>query len=76
MGYTHWLYLNFKISSELPKTSHLFISITGEQKSIAVDDIAVWLGRLTANAKIATVLDSIPASSDKAEPEGRQMNQC
>ncbi len=31
--------------------------------------------RLTANAKVATVLGSIPASSDTVESEGRQMKQ-
>ncbi len=36
-------------------------------------DLAKWLERLTANAKVATVLDSISASSDKVESEGRQM---
>ncbi len=36
-----------------------------------------WLlvrARLTASAKDATVLGSIPASSDKVESEGRQVN--
>ncbi len=28
------------------------------------------------NAKVATVLDLIPASSDTVESEGRQMKQC
>ncbi len=37
-------------------------------------DLAEWLKRLTAN--VATVLDSIPASSDTVESEGRQMKQC
>jgi hypothetical protein len=33
--------------------------------------------RVAANAKIATtVLGSIPASSDTAESEGRQVEQC
>ncbi len=32
--------------------------------------------RLTANAEVATVLGSIPASSDTVESEGRQMKQC
>ncbi len=32
--------------------------------------------RKTANAKVATVLGSIPASSYIAESEGRQMKQC
>jgi hypothetical protein len=39
-------------------------------------DLAEWLERLTANAVVATVLGSIPASSDTVESEGRQMKQC
>ncbi len=39
-------------------------------------DLAEWLKRLTANAVVATVLVSIPASSDTVESEGRQMKQC
>jgi hypothetical protein len=31
---------------------------------------------VTANAKVTTVLDSIPASSDTVESEGRQIKQC
>ncbi len=31
---------------------------------------------LTANAEVATVLGSIPASSDIVESEARQMKQC
>jgi hypothetical protein len=38
--------------------------------------VHAWLERLTANAKVATVLGSIPASSDTVESEGRQMKQC
>ncbi len=34
------------------------------------------LERLTANAVVATVLGSTPASSDTVESEGRQMKQC
>jgi hypothetical protein len=34
------------------------------------------LERLIANAKVATVLGSIPASSDTVDSEGRQMKQC
>jgi hypothetical protein len=32
--------------------------------------------RLAVDAKVATVLGSIPASSDTVESEGRQMKQC
>ncbi len=39
-------------------------------------DLAEWLERLTANAEVAAVLASIPASSDTVESEGRQMKQC
>ena len=39
-------------------------------------DLAEWLERLTANAVVATVLGSIPASSDTVKSEGRQMKQC
>jgi hypothetical protein len=35
-----------------------------------------WLERPTANAKVETVLGSIPASSDTVESEGWQMKQC
>jgi hypothetical protein len=34
------------------------------------------LERLTANAPVATVLGSIPASVGTVESEGRQMKQC
>jgi hypothetical protein len=46
---------------------------------IAVDhgwDLAEWLECLNANAKVAPVLGSIPASSDAVESEERQMKQC
>ncbi len=39
-------------------------------------DLAEWWKSLTANAKVAIVLGSIPASSDTVESEGRQMKQC
>ncbi len=39
-------------------------------------DLAEWLERLTAYAEVATVLVSIPASSDTVESEGWQMKQC
>jgi hypothetical protein len=35
----------------------------------------VWLEGLTANAKVATFLGSIPASSDTVKSECRQMKQ-
>jgi hypothetical protein len=39
-----------------------------------VDEISTE--RLTANAKVATGLGSIPASTDTVVSEGRQMKQC
>ncbi len=39
-------------------------------------DLAKGLKRLAVNAKVATVLGSIPASFDTVESEGRQMKQC
>jgi hypothetical protein len=39
-------------------------------------DLAEWLEHLTASAIVATVLNSIPASSDTVESEGRQIKQC
>ncbi len=39
-------------------------------------DLAKWLESLTANAEVATVPDSILASSDTVESEGRQTKQC
>jgi hypothetical protein len=39
-------------------------------------ELTEWLERLTANAKVATDLGSIPASSDTVESEGWQMKQC
>jgi hypothetical protein len=38
--------------------------------------LAKWLERLAVNAKVATVLCLIPASSNTVESEGRQMKQC
>jgi hypothetical protein len=38
--------------------------------------VVEWLDLLTANAKVATVLGLIPASSDRVADEGRQMKQC
>ncbi len=39
-------------------------------------DLAERLERLAVNAKVATVLGSIPAFSDTVESEKRQMKQC
>jgi hypothetical protein len=40
-----------------------------------VDEIAEWLELLTADAEVATVLGSIPASSDTATNDS-EMKQC
>ncbi len=37
---------------------------------------AEWLERQTANGEVATILGSIPTSSDTVETEGRKMKQC
>ncbi len=39
-------------------------------------DLAKWLERLNAKAKVATVLSLVLAFSDTAESEERQMKQC
>ncbi len=39
-------------------------------------DLAEWLERLTVNGVVASVLVSLPASSDTVESEGRQTKQC
>jgi hypothetical protein len=39
-------------------------------------DVAEWLERLTANAKVAAVLGSILAPFDIVESKRRQMKQC
>jgi hypothetical protein len=43
---------------------------------VGMRPIAKWLERLAVHAKVATVFDSILASSDTVEAEGRQMKQC
>ncbi len=45
------------------------------QENVCGWDLAEWLERLTANAVVATILGSIPASSDTVEYEGRQIKQ-
>jgi hypothetical protein len=45
-------------------------SLLGMRSTLVVTE------RLTANAEVAKVLGSIPASSDIVESEGRQMKQC
>jgi hypothetical protein len=47
----------------------------------SVDEIwpSLWMSSsrvVRANAVVATVLGSIPASSDSVESEGRQLKQC
>jgi hypothetical protein len=53
-----------------------FISTSAFKVSVSGWDVAEWLERLTDNAEVATVLGSIPASSDTVESEGRQRKQC
>jgi hypothetical protein len=43
---------------------------------VKVRDLVECLERLTANAVVASVLGSIPASSDTVESEERRMKQC
>jgi hypothetical protein len=43
---------------------------------LVVEICSEWLERLNANAKVATVLGSMPASFDTVESQGRQMKQC
>ncbi len=60
-----------------------YASDTGE-RTILMDqgsysslvDLAECLERLTANAKVATVLGSIPSYSDSVESERRHIKQC
>ncbi len=59
-------------ASAAPTLAHRFKVV-----NLRGSDLALWLERLTANAEVATVLGSIPASSsDTVESEGRQMKQC
>ena len=51
-----------------------FLSYFAQVSSIW--DLAELLECLAVNAKVATVLGSIPASSDTVESEGQQMKQC
>ncbi len=44
--------------------------VTEKLSEIKEWNVAEWLERLTANAEVATVLCSIPASSDTAESNG------
>jgi hypothetical protein len=55
----------------------LFLYVIYIQWYVAASNIFLkWLERLTVNAYVAIVLGSIPASSDTAESEGRQMKLC
>ncbi len=66
--YSVVVYLLYTIINGVGKSMDIFIR--DEMRS------SEWLERLTVNAVVATVLFSIPASSDTVESEGRQMNQC
>jgi hypothetical protein len=63
--------------SERVGTSFIYIFYSYRMFStVGGRDLAEWLERLTANAVVATVLGSIPGSSDTVDSEGRQMKQC
>ncbi len=47
-----------------------------EASNLSGWDLAVLFERLMANAKVATFLGSIPATSDTEKSEGRQVKQC
>ncbi len=67
MGHTH------------ERRVQLSSNLTGLHKAIFAIVNAVSIipqARATANALVATVLGSIPASVDTVESEGRQMKQC
>ncbi len=49
------------------------VRVAWRTEKIIVDELAEWLDRLAASAKVATVLGLIPASSDTVESEGRHM---
>jgi hypothetical protein len=46
------------------------------RSSLVTDRSSLVVVHLTANAPVATVLGSIPASVGTVESEGRQMKQC
>jgi hypothetical protein len=56
------------------------LTLSGTEKvgtSTSGCDLAEWLERLAANAKVAAVLGPMPASSDTTvESKGRQIKQC
>jgi hypothetical protein len=49
--------------------------VTSIHVAMMISSRVVRVERLTANAKFATVLGSIPASSDTVESTGRQLKQ-
>jgi len=67
------------IKEDLQSQIHLLFSISFVLIRIYYSssgwDLAEWSDRLTANAEVATVPGSIPASTDTMESEGRQMKQ-
>ncbi len=56
------------------KPRHFFYTI--EYPYPPTNSVAECLVLLTANAEVAAVLGSIPASSDTVESEGRWVKQC
>ncbi len=61
--------------TSLTSCPHVDLAELWMRSSRAVDEMS-RVERLAVNANVATVLGSIPASSDTVESEGRQMNQC
>ncbi len=50
------------------------IEILEERNTLSIEE--EWLQRLTIDPNIATVLGSVPASSDAVEYYGRKIKQC
>ncbi len=50
--------------------------LTDDSWTLEERDLAEWLVRLTANAKVVTSLGLVRASSDTVESERRQKKQC
>jgi hypothetical protein len=50
------------------------MEILGERNTLSIEE--EWLQRLAIDSNIATVLGSVPASSDAVEYYGRKIKQC
>ncbi len=64
-------YLIYVVDEIHPTMDDIYPSVHGWDL-----DLAELLERLAVNAKVATVLGSISASSDTVKSEGRYMKQC